>query len=766
MSPNSYFFPWQNPVLRKTIYPFRDEKLRDFLLIYKEIDLWKEMKSLSMDDPIVMARIQKMETQTRLERQQISVELTTAIQARISTDSWFARITGDEIGLKNKRIYYLDRVIQEYTVRLGDLEARRKALLRNTSWYKEGDSRIELWKNRARELDLPIEAVRQELDSLTGLRSLFDRLDRLPKLEKTKPITPADLARGDLSAYQKELDALDHDALVEKVWERLTEKMPDGKPRFKKWLQYMVIHFSGMRYMSAHASWADPDDLLEVLIREDLKEKLAPGDDIDDKTETEIHRLLTLPADEKTKNLNPTLKALVYYKQQKERQGEPIPDWVWDEVEKYTQLRLGVDSENWESISPERYKFENRRWREVMDSWQREDITIWRQKHKQTLDLIVTRAVCNEISEHIQHLRGVVPAAGLTSKPNWYLRLQEETKNLPLNDTKKCYFRSASTEKDFMNGASILWLGWTEVQPNAWQVALPLKNIELWPGLSYGNTQVVKGQKGEVPKKQLEQKTDDWQYEYSNGAFIRTHKIIVQVPTARELQKRGMTEREINEYRKNLRTQNTVEKEYLRWKHEAIAIDVVDRIDGKYILTFETGKIGLNWHYVGDMVRNSFDRIFIGFKPEADQEPDNLPKMLDHEKILTVFETPKDLEFSYGLDQLNFDVVEPSSIVETSDIQVIKPKFTVYILSNKAKKTLYISATSDLIVRLFEHRNRLLPGVPKRPKLSRLVYYHVYDDLEEAIAISNAYRNASRSMIVDLITASNPGWRDLSDEVF
>ena len=85
---------------------------------------------------------------------------------------------------------------------------------------------------------------------------------------------------------------------------------------------------------------------------------------------------------------------------------------MWQEITKFTQLRLGVDDPNWESISSERYKFEDRRWRELMDSWQRKDITQWRQKHAQTLDLIVTRAVCNEIAEHIQHLRGILPPAG------------------------------------------------------------------------------------------------------------------------------------------------------------------------------------------------------------------------------------------------------------------------------------------------------------------------------------------------------------------
>ncbi len=44
-----FFFQWQNPELRATIYPFREKKLRDFLLIYEEIDLWSKVGKLPVD---------------------------------------------------------------------------------------------------------------------------------------------------------------------------------------------------------------------------------------------------------------------------------------------------------------------------------------------------------------------------------------------------------------------------------------------------------------------------------------------------------------------------------------------------------------------------------------------------------------------------------------------------------------------------------------------------------------------------------------------
>ncbi len=774
MSPKSYFFQWQNSILRKTIYPYREMKLKDFLLIYQEVDLWASLRNQDVNDPVVSTRLKELEEKTRQERDQVYQDLQIGIQSRMQTDTWFALIKGaDEKNLRFKRIYYLDRMTIDNTQRLADLESKKKSYLSRKDWYPANDERRQTWEGRACELDAPIAAIRQELDAIVGLRNLFDREARLPRTDQKKSITVADLARAELSEYRRQLELLDHDALVKKVWERLNEKLPDGKPRFEKWLSYMVIHFSGMRYMSAHGSWADPDDLLELLVREEYKGKLAPGEDIDDKTEAEIHRLMNLPVEQSTRGLIPSLKALVYFKQQKERAGDPIPDWVWDEIVKYTQLRIGTDSENWETISPERWKYENRRWREIMVNWQREDITIWRKEHKETLDLIVTRAVCNEIAEHIQHLRGNTPAAGLTSKPTWYLRLQEKSKGLPAGSPERperCYFRHAERPGDFINGASVFWLGWVEREPNAWQVARQLTGIELWPGLSAGSQ--PEKPKAEEPRKKKAAATaglpDGWSYQQTSSAYTRTRKTIVQIPTVQELRKKGMTDREIDQYRKTLRTQSSAQKEYLRWKHEATVVDIVDLIDGKYVLTFETGKIGLNWHHVDNLVSNPFDRIFVGYLPPARQEPENLAGMLDMQKILKVFppmaaETlPRDVLSLSGEPEEEYEVVaeKPEAVAVEQPAQVVE-KFYVYIITNRLRKTLFAGVTRDMKVRVFEHRHGLLPGIQKRRKLNRLVYYQAYTELKDALDICALIERFSLKERKEFISNSNPNWRDL-----
>ena len=134
------------------------------------------------------------------------------------------------------------------------------------------------------------------------MRDLFEQQDRLPKIDGQKPATIADLVRADLSEYEAELKTKTHDELVALVWQKLKEKRPDGSPRFAKWIQYMVIHFSGMRYISSHGSFADPDELLELLVREDVKDQLKPGEDIDDKVEAKVQLLLRSPINGEYKN--------------------------------------------------------------------------------------------------------------------------------------------------------------------------------------------------------------------------------------------------------------------------------------------------------------------------------------------------------------------------------------------------------------------------------------------------------------------------------
>ena len=87
----------------------------------------------------------------------------------------------------------------------------------------------------------------------------------------------------------------------------------------------------------------------------------------------------------------------------------------------------------------------------------------------------------------------------------------------------------------------------------------------------------------------------------------------------------------------------------------------------------------------------------------------------------------------------------------------------IYILTNRPNGTLYIGVTSNLIQRVWQHREGVVPGFTKRYGLKRLVYFEAYDDISVAIQREKNVKHWSRTWKVRLILASNPEWRDLCE---
>jgi putative endonuclease len=92
-------------------------------------------------------------------------------------------------------------------------------------------------------------------------------------------------------------------------------------------------------------------------------------------------------------------------------------------------------------------------------------------------------------------------------------------------------------------------------------------------------------------------------------------------------------------------------------------------------------------------------------------------------------------------------------------------QYYVYILTNKNDSVLYIGVTNDLLRRVFEHRERLVPGFTKRYNLERLVYYEIAEDALAAIAREKQLKAGSRQKKLDLINKMNPQWRDLYSDL-
>jgi putative endonuclease len=91
--------------------------------------------------------------------------------------------------------------------------------------------------------------------------------------------------------------------------------------------------------------------------------------------------------------------------------------------------------------------------------------------------------------------------------------------------------------------------------------------------------------------------------------------------------------------------------------------------------------------------------------------------------------------------------------------------FWVYILASRPGGTLYVGVTNDLVRRIFEHRQGLVPGFTKRYGVKRLVYYEQHDSALAAIQREKNIKHWPREWKIDLIISMNPDWRDLYDEI-
>jgi putative endonuclease len=89
----------------------------------------------------------------------------------------------------------------------------------------------------------------------------------------------------------------------------------------------------------------------------------------------------------------------------------------------------------------------------------------------------------------------------------------------------------------------------------------------------------------------------------------------------------------------------------------------------------------------------------------------------------------------------------------------------VYILASNPNGTLYIGVTSDLIKRVYEHKNNLLKGFTEKYGVHALVYYEVHEDIREAITREKQMKKWLRKWKIELIEKTNPQWCDLYDDV-
>ncbi|MEZ4180076.1 MAG: GIY-YIG nuclease family protein [Candidatus Doudnabacteria bacterium] len=92
-------------------------------------------------------------------------------------------------------------------------------------------------------------------------------------------------------------------------------------------------------------------------------------------------------------------------------------------------------------------------------------------------------------------------------------------------------------------------------------------------------------------------------------------------------------------------------------------------------------------------------------------------------------------------------------------------RYYVYILASKKNGTLYIGVTSDLVKRVWEHKEDLVEGFTKKYQVHQLVWYLETSDIESAIQREKQIKKWNRDWKIRLIQEQNPEWEDLYDQI-
>ena len=91
--------------------------------------------------------------------------------------------------------------------------------------------------------------------------------------------------------------------------------------------------------------------------------------------------------------------------------------------------------------------------------------------------------------------------------------------------------------------------------------------------------------------------------------------------------------------------------------------------------------------------------------------------------------------------------------------------YWVYILTSRPRGTLYVGMTSDLVRRLYQHREGFVDGFAKEHGVKMLVYYEQHATAIGAIQREKNIKHWSRKWKIDLIRSINPDWRDLWEDI-
>jgi len=100
-----------------------------------------------------------------------------------------------------------------------------------------------------------------------------------------------------------------------------------------------------------------------------------------------------------------------------------------------------------------------------------------------------------------------------------------------------------------------------------------------------------------------------------------------------------------------------------------------------------------------------------------------------------------------------------------SGFNMDEKNYYIYILTNFQNNIFYVGVTSDLIKRVFQHKNKLVKGFTEKYNVYKLVYFELHSDINEAILVEKRLKKWKREFKIKLIEKLNPEWNDLYNEI-
>lgn len=98
-------------------------------------------------------------------------------------------------------------------------------------------------------------------------------------------------------------------------------------------------------------------------------------------------------------------------------------------------------------------------------------------------------------------------------------------------------------------------------------------------------------------------------------------------------------------------------------------------------------------------------------------------------------------------------------------IMAMNRQYYIYIMTNSNNTVLYTGVTNDLKRRAYEHKEKLVSGFTRKYNTTKLVYYEVFEDIENAILREKQIKADPRQKKIQYINSMNREWRDLYEEL-